>query len=122
MTSYGGGGGGRVEAVGRRPGLEVAAFDGRRHHVGEEVRGAGEGGHAEGGEGGGVVVVVGRGALVGQGQQGVDGHAGGDQRRRQPQQLVGVAALEQVGDEHQHRVAGPGHPGGAVRQGAGDVG
>ena len=98
----------RCGCPGRRSRLEVAAFDGGGHEVGEQVGGAGEGGDAEGGEGGGVVVVVGGGAVVGQGEEGDDRHARGDQGAGHPQHLVGVAAFEEVGRRGRGRCRGAG--------------
>ena len=81
----------------------------RRPSVGERVGRAGERGHAQRGQRGGVLVVVGRGALVGQRQQ-------RDRPARPPRSCAATrrsissrdAALVQVADQHEDRVVGPG--------------
>src|SRR6185369_4670919 len=88
---------------------DVAALDGGGHEVGEGVRGAGERGHPEAGQRGGVVVVVPGGALVGQGQQDDYLHARGGHVRDPAQHLVPVAALEQVADQDEDREIGRAH-------------
>ena len=57
------------DLVSRGPQLHVAPLDRRGHHVGEPIRRAREGGHAERGQRGGVLVVVGGRAAVVEGEQ-----------------------------------------------------
>ena len=89
--------------------------------VGERVRRAGEGGHAERLQRGGVLVVVRGRAGVAEREQHDDRHARRDQRGDAAQQLLGVAALEEVGDEHEQRVLRLPDEAGGVRDAAVDV-
>src|SRR5206468_12953251 len=112
----------RRDVPGRGPRGQVAAFDGGGHEVGEQVGSAGEGGDAEGGQGGGVVVVVGRGAGIAEGQEGDNLDAGGDEVGGPLQHLGPVTAFDKVADEHEHGLGRPGHGRLAVGQGLVDVG
>src|SRR5690606_14720898 len=79
-------GGGALSAPGRlpavRPLLQRAPLDRRGHQVGEAVRGAGEGGDPQRGQGRGVGPVVAGRALVGERQHHHDLHPRGLQRTR----------------------------------------
>ncbi len=106
----------------RRPQTDVTAAQGHREQFGELVRGTGEGGHAQRGQRGGLVVVVRRRAGVGQGEQHDHPHSVAEQLRDPAFQLALDASLEQVGDQHQDGVGWSGDDALAVRQGPVDVG
>ncbi len=85
---------------------------------GKQVRRAGEGGHAECGEPRRQPPVVGRGALVGEGEQRHHLHAGGHEAPG----LGQLPGLVEIGAQHQHRVLGSGDARGAVADRPVDVG
>ena len=101
---------------------QVAALDRRGHHLGERVGRAGERRHPERRQRRGVLPVVVRRAVVVERQQHDHLHAGGDQRGDPAQHLLGRAALVQVADQHQDRVARPGDQALGVGERAVDVG
>ncbi len=76
----------------------------------------------ERGQVGGGDMVVHRRAVVAEGEQAHHGDVGPHQLGDASTQQFGVAALEQVADQHEHRVAGPGHQPPAVAERLGDVG
>ena len=80
----------------RGPGVEILLADRRRHHVGEVIRRAGEGGHAECGEPRGQPAVLGRRALVGEGEQRHHLHAGSNEALRLGEQACLDPALVEV--------------------------
>ena len=90
--------------------------------VGELVGRARQDRGAEGRQVGGGDMVVHRGTVVAEREQAQHGDVGPHQLGDARPQQIGVAALEQVADQHEHRVARPGHEPPAVAERLGDVG
>src|SRR4051812_26493943 len=86
-------------ALGLGPGAYVAPLQRGGDHGREAVRRAGEDGRAEGGDVRGELVVVARRALVGEGEQDDEAHAGVEEAGGAAEHEVRVAALVEVGEE-----------------------